>query len=209
MQGRHRHQHRRALALVTCLLWLLGVEVLPSLHLALHRGDHTHGDDGSIVLAHREHHAHGDHDHADHDHDHDAAIDEDHDHDATIDEDHDHDHDAAIDEDHDHDHDHDAAIDEDHDHDADHDHGHGIAADSADSADSAASSDQPAIGRPRHAHHQAGGISHHAVALHRPPPPLLAPAFVARATWRLETLAEARPSSARIARPTSRGPPTV
>lgn len=40
---------RRALGVMTCLLWLLGVEVLPNLHLATHAGDHTHGDDGALV----------------------------------------------------------------------------------------------------------------------------------------------------------------
>ena len=31
------------------MLWLLGVEVLPNLHLATHEADHTHEADGTIV----------------------------------------------------------------------------------------------------------------------------------------------------------------
>lgn len=54
---RDRRQHRRAFALTALVLWLLGVEVLPGLHLATHEGDHTHAADGTIV-------AHG-HDHDD------------------------------------------------------------------------------------------------------------------------------------------------
>lgn len=42
-------RHRRALAVITALLWLLGVEALPNLHLAGHSADHTHAQDGTIV----------------------------------------------------------------------------------------------------------------------------------------------------------------
>src|SRR4051812_7563526 len=107
MKGSLRRR-RRAFALMTGVLWLLGIEVLPDLHLASHHGDHTHAADGTILT---EVDDHDDHDHDDGDH---------------------HDHDDGDD-------------------------------------------NQLAIDHPAHAHHQAGGISHHAVALHRPPPPLLAP----------------------------------
>lgn len=40
---------RRALALATCVLWLLAVEVLPNLHLAEHDHHHTHAADGTII----------------------------------------------------------------------------------------------------------------------------------------------------------------
>ena len=41
---------RRAFAAITCLLWLLGVEVLPNLHLASHDAStHEHAPSGMIV----------------------------------------------------------------------------------------------------------------------------------------------------------------
>jgi hypothetical protein len=46
-------QQRRRIALATAVLWLVAVELLPALHLALHRDDHTHGLDGAMhALAH-------------------------------------------------------------------------------------------------------------------------------------------------------------
>lgn len=51
MGGRFVAQRgRRVFAVVACLLWLLGVEVLPNLHLAFHDDDHTHAA-GVIVVA--------------------------------------------------------------------------------------------------------------------------------------------------------------
>jgi len=44
-----RASHRRAFAICAALLWLLGVEALPNLHLALHENDHSHATDGTIV----------------------------------------------------------------------------------------------------------------------------------------------------------------
>ena|SRR5437867_2531185 len=44
-----RDRQRRAFATTACLLWLLGVEVLPAVHLATHDSHHTHAADGSIV----------------------------------------------------------------------------------------------------------------------------------------------------------------
>lgn len=44
-----RHRRRATFAVAACVLWLLGVEVLPSLHLAAHEADHTHEANGTIV----------------------------------------------------------------------------------------------------------------------------------------------------------------
>jgi hypothetical protein len=41
-------------AICAAVLWLLGVEVLPNLHLAVHQDDHSHASDGAIV-AHAHH----------------------------------------------------------------------------------------------------------------------------------------------------------
>lgn len=41
---------RRHLAILAALLWLLGIEVLPNLHLGTHDGHHTHAVDGTIVV---------------------------------------------------------------------------------------------------------------------------------------------------------------
>lgn len=61
---RRAHHDHRAFAICAALLWLLGVEVLPNLHLAFHADDHTHDRDGTIVtLGH-----HQDGDEADHHH---------------------------------------------------------------------------------------------------------------------------------------------
>lgn len=48
---------RRAIAIVACALWLLGVEALPGVHLAAHSDDHTHAGDGTILR--RGEHRHG------------------------------------------------------------------------------------------------------------------------------------------------------
>ncbi len=47
-----RSSRRRALALTTCVLWLLGVELLPDLHLQFHADDHTHDASGTITHGH-------------------------------------------------------------------------------------------------------------------------------------------------------------
>jgi len=50
MKGMRAQHRRRALAAMTCLLWILGVEVLPALHLALHdTATHEHAPSGMIV----------------------------------------------------------------------------------------------------------------------------------------------------------------
>ena len=41
--------NRRAIAICAALLWLLGIEVLPNVHLGTHDRHHTHAVDGSIV----------------------------------------------------------------------------------------------------------------------------------------------------------------
>jgi hypothetical protein len=183
MRGPHRQ--RRALALLTCVLWLLGVEVLPNLHLAHHHDDHTHAADGTIVASHEDDHGH-DHD-ADHGHDHDADADHGHDHDA----DHGHDH-ADADVDH-----------------ADADHAAAAAAADHADADHDRDDGQPAIDHPSRRHHQAGGISHHATALHRPAAAPLAFAVIARLTWQLDAPTDEPPRETFTARPTSRGPPAI
>jgi hypothetical protein len=49
-------QRQRVLAVIACMLWLLGVEAFPAIHLAHHEADHSHDAMGTIVH-------HGDHDH--------------------------------------------------------------------------------------------------------------------------------------------------
>jgi hypothetical protein len=49
-------QQRRSIALWTCVLWLLGAEVLPALHQAGHDDHHTHAADGSILARELEQH---------------------------------------------------------------------------------------------------------------------------------------------------------
>ncbi|MEJ7601079.1 MAG: hypothetical protein WKG01_24460 [Kofleriaceae bacterium] len=70
MAGRTTSGRRRAtFALTACVLWLLGVEVLPNLHLSSHDADHTHEPDGTIIRVsfssthtHADGTVHGDHD---------------------------------------------------------------------------------------------------------------------------------------------------
>ena len=44
MRGRRRH-----IAIVAALLWLLGIEVLPNVHLGTHDRHHAHAVDGTII----------------------------------------------------------------------------------------------------------------------------------------------------------------
>jgi len=126
-------------------MWLLGVEVLPNLHLAAHHHDHTHAAGGAIVWS------------LDHDDDHGDAA-----------------------------------------------HHH-----AADAADADPASDQLAIDHRPADRHQAGGLAHHAAALHQPPPPLLAPVAIERVAWRIDAAIEGRPYSTGTTRPAARGPPSV
>src|SRR5688500_12321504 len=52
MASRRSSRRRRSIAVAACVLWLLGVEVLPNPPPAFHADDHTHGDAGAIVVAH-------------------------------------------------------------------------------------------------------------------------------------------------------------
>ena len=146
-----RSRRRRGFAASACFLWLLGVEVLPNLHLAFHDDDdHTHASTGMIVkVSFNEPHDHGD---GIHTHD---------EHDAS-----------AI-----------------------------SASDSKRKA-----SDQVAIGQ-FETNHAAAGLAHHALALHRPAPPLIAPLPVDRLILWVSDAPIERPVLASTTRPSARGPP--
>jgi hypothetical protein len=155
----HARRQRRWLAATACLLWLLGVEVLPNLHLAFHADDHTHEADGTIVVV------------TTHEAEHAAAH-------------------AA---------------------ERDHDHLHGLAVD-LDVDDGAARArrdrtDGPATIELAPSAHAAAGALHHALALHRPPPPLVEPLAVVRAEWQIEHRPAGRIHDVLRARPNARGPP--
>src|SRR5690349_2426181 len=124
------HRRSRRVAPACALLWLLGVELAPALHLALHHADHTHGADGSIIAGDDEHH------HGEPDFDHTGKL--------------------VID----------------------------------------------------HLPHEAAGLAHHAVALHRPPPPPI-PCAPVRALP-IEPPGVCAPlTSIPPLRPTARGPPAI
>lgn len=140
MTGRG-HSRRRAFAIAACVLWLLGIEVLPGVHLAHHDHHHTHAADGSILQL------------------------EDHDHDALADA---------------------------------HDQRRHVDADG-----------QLAIDHPIESGHQAGGVAHHALALHQPSPPLLAPLPVVRGESRVVLAVADLRFTRTMARPAARGPPAT
>ncbi|MDQ3367368.1 MAG: hypothetical protein M3680_18240 [Myxococcota bacterium] len=164
----HRPRHRRTYAITAALLWLLGVEVLPNLHLATHRDDHTHVAGGTLVVVTFDEHRHAGGHGADHDDDHHHP----------------------------------------HEHHDDPDHARAGAAATAAPAvhrDRARRAklaiESPASG------HQAAGIAHHAIALHQPPPPALAPYVVPLVSaWRHAAPPD-RIDITRTARPAARGPP--
>src|SRR5687767_10642465 len=91
-----RHTARRLFAALACLVWVLGFEVVPNVHVGMHElfGHHHHGvgeHEHERVAVEREHHEpeHGDadhHDHGDADHRHDHG-DADHHHGDDIDHD--------------------------------------------------------------------------------------------------------------------------
>jgi hypothetical protein len=190
---------------MTALLWLLGVEVLPNLHLAAHRHDHSHAADGSIIALGRGH----DHEHArGHDHEHEHGPGQDHDH-------------------HHEDDDELAALGVAHEHvDLEYvdpwlDHGDQVVEPDAgeDALEHEPSDDTIA----RHLTHRgqlvlddelplghaALGIAHRALALHDTPPPVLAPVAMPHvATWTYAAPNE-RLTSAERARPSARGPPVA
>jgi hypothetical protein len=144
-----RGTNRKAVAVVAALLWLLGVEVLPNLHLGTHADDHTHAADGTIV-SHAEAH---------HEHEHIA------------------------------------------DHHAEPNHLGKLVRHREPKQ-----RDQHAIENVSHA---ASGIAHHAVALHQPPPPLLAPLAVPHATAWVHAAPTELVASNANARPNARGPPAT
>lgn len=49
-----QQMRNRAIAIATSILWMLAIEVLPGLHLATHRADHTHAGPTVIVTYHVE-----------------------------------------------------------------------------------------------------------------------------------------------------------
>jgi len=180
-------QRRRAFAICAAVLWLLGVEVLPNLHLAHHDHHHTHTADGSIV--------------ATHDDDADSDSDSDSDADVDVDEHAAHharhaDHDGDIDPDIDEHADHDVQV---HEHGRRHDHHkrHHV----GEHAPAQLAFDHVPHG------HAAAGIAHHAIALHQPLPPITTPVAAPHAeTWR-HAEPKDRATIASAARPTARGPP--
>jgi hypothetical protein len=156
MKGmRAQHRRRRAFATIACLLWLLGVEVLPNLHLASHdESTHEHTPAGMIVTV-----TFG------------AAA---HAHDGSV-----HSHDAAD-----------------------------RAAELARHAEREQHRDQLAIDDPVSAH-VASGLAHRALALHAPPPPLLAPLPVVRLVTNAIAVPVGRASVAFVATADARGPPAA
>jgi hypothetical protein len=185
--GRVHAQRRRRIAVATCVLWLVAVELLPNLHLAFHAEDHSHEPDGTITLrsaaagsraarAHAEAHARGvDHDHADHHSE--LAYEPDDAEPAPAGSASDP---AAT------------AIDA-------HEHAHPPRR--RRSSRGPLSIDVPAAG------HVAAGIAHRALALHQPAPPPREPAVVVRATWWIVDAPIERTTQAHETRPTARGPP--
>ena len=157
MKGMRAQRRRRVFAAITCLLWLLGVEVLPGVHLASHDAStHDHTPAGTIVTV-----TFGTAAHA-----HDGSV---HSHDAA-------DRAAELTRQ--------AARDEHRD-----EHRDELAIDGA-------------VSR-----HVASGLAHHAVALHAPPPPLLAPLPVVQLVTNVVALPLGRVDVAFAATADARGPP--
>lgn len=146
MKGMRAQHRRRVVATIACLLWLLGVEVLPNLHLASHDAStHEHTPAGTIVTV-----TFGSAPHA---------------HDGSV-----HSHDAA-------------------------DH-------------AAERRDELAIDDPVSTH-VASGLAHRAIALHEPPPPLLAPLPVVQLVTNVVALPAGRVDIAFVATTDARGPPAA
>lgn len=155
MKGMRTQHRRRAFAMITCLLWLLGVEVLPNLHLAAHdAATHEHTAAGTIVTV-----TFGTAAHA---------------HDGSV-----HSHDAAD-----------------------------RAAELTRTAAREHHRNELAIDDPISAH-VASGLAHHAVALHAPPPPLLAPLPVVQLVTNVVALPVGRVAVAFVATADARGPPAA
>jgi hypothetical protein len=155
MKGMRAQHRRRAVATIMCLLWLLGIEVLPNLHLASHDAStHEHTPAGTIVTV-----TFGTAAHA---------------HDGTV-----HSHDAAD-----------------------------RAAELTRQAAREQHRDELAIDGPVSTH-VASGLAHHAVALHAPPPPLLAPLPVVQLVTNVVSLPAGRVDVAFVATADARGPPAA
>ncbi|MBA3455138.1 MAG: hypothetical protein H0T42_18760 [Deltaproteobacteria bacterium] len=155
MKGKRAEHRRRVIATIACVLWLLGVEVLPNLHLSSHDAStHDHTPSGMIVTV-----TFG------------AAA---HAHDGSV-----HSHDAAD-----------------------------RAAELAQHAAREQPRDELAIDDPVSTH-VASGLAHHAVALHAPSPPLLAPLPVVRLVTNTIALPVGRLQVAFVATADARGPPAA
>ncbi len=139
-------RHRRAIALIVGVLWLLGVEVLPNLHLAVHADDHTHASDGTITQA-------GEHRHGDRVHVHGKP-----------------------------------------------------ASEKKQTKRKQQRRDQLAFDDVELAH-DAAGLAHHAIALHQPAPPVLAPLAVDSPSLVVEHPVDGLATSFALHRPQARGPP--
>lgn len=167
------------MALVACVLWLVGFELLPWLHIATHDhiGAHHHDATGAIIR--------DDVAHDDHDDDHDAATDE---HAPA----HDHDHD-----------DQDAEVDE---HGNPVAHHHADPHHDAQHHDSQADSEKrvrDAIGHGRHS------LAHHDVSTTAPPPVMTKPLPVERRVTFVLAETAIEPFSFSPGRAVARGPPTI
>lgn len=151
MQGiLHRRRRARGAAWMV-ILWLVGVEVMPNAHLALHdEGTHTHDADGGLVVA----------------DDHEALSRLWFEHEHAVTDHHDREHEAGA-------------------------------------------PAQLAFDHVPARQHGAGGLAHHATALHQPPPPIVAPLPIAPAVvWSTRVLA-ARPTTTVLPAPSARGPPVT
>jgi hypothetical protein len=155
MKGMRAQHRRRVIATITCLLWLLGIEVLPNLHLASHDAStHNHTPAGMIVTV-----TFGTAAHA---------------HDGSV-----HSHDAAD-----------------------------RAAELTRQAAREQHRDELAIDDPVSTH-VASGLAHRGLALHAPPPPLLAPLPVVQLVSNVIALPLGRVDVAFVATADARGPPTT
>ena len=179
------------MALVACVLWLAGFEILPWLHIATHDhvGKHHHDASGATIFD-EESDAGHDHEHEHHHHhdddDHDAAIDE---HAADLAETDDHDND---------DDEEDAEVDEHgqpvaHSHDHHHEH--------RDPLSDSEKTLRDALGHGRHS------LAHHDVATTAPPPILTTPIPVDRRAVFIFADTAIEPYSFSPGRAVARGPP--
>jgi hypothetical protein len=187
------------MAMVACVLWLTGFEVLPWLHMATHDhvGKHHHDETGAIIR----------------DGESDASRDHDEDHDPDVDEHAEH-HDGNRDvdehaEDHHQDHDVDAATDEhaeDHDDEVD-EHGQVVAHHHAHHHHgSSGDRDKRILGALGHGRHS---LAHHDIATTSPAPVLTSPLPVDRRPTYVLLAMAIEPFSFSPGRAVARGPPSI